>query len=103
MTWTPSARALLTSRRKCGLSSGAPPVMSSVGMRRRSRNVSAMSATVRAHFLGAMRARIDMAVHAALVAAIADIELQRVEPAAPDRREGDLLQQRQGLAHRAAV
>ena len=54
---------------------------------------------IRAHFLGAVRTCVDMAVHAALVAAIPDIELQGVEPSAPDRREGDLLQQRQSLAH----
>ena len=54
---------------------------------------------VRRHLLGAVRARVDMAVDAALVAAVADIELQRIEPPAPDRRERNLFEQRQGLAH----
>ena len=45
MTRTPMSRAAATSLRKCGLSSGAPPVMSSVAIRRRSRKASTTSAT----------------------------------------------------------
>jgi hypothetical protein len=54
-----------------------------------------------AHLLGAMRARADMAMHAGLVAAVADIDLQRVEPSAANRREGYLLEPRQTLVHAA--
>src|SRR5262249_18950138 len=53
------------------------------------------------HFLAAVRAGIDVAVHAGLVAAIADIALERVEPAPPNRRKGNLTQPRPGIAHRA--
>ncbi len=41
----------------------------------------------------------DVAMHAGLVAAIADIDLQRVEPAAADRRERDRFEQRPGVSH----
>ena len=51
------------------------------------------------HFFGAVGARVDVAMHAGLVAAIADIDLERVEPAAPDRREGNLLKQGPSIAH----
>src|SRR5262249_49974633 len=53
------------------------------------------------HFLAAVRAGIDVAVHAGLVAAIADIDLERVEPAAPDRRKGNLAKPRPRVTHRA--
>src|SRR5215472_16820543 len=79
------ARAAHTNLRKCGLSSGAPPVMSRVGRR----------------FLAAVRAGTDVAVHAGLVAAIADIDLERVEAAALNRRKGNLTKPRPGIAHRA--
>ncbi len=103
MTRTPRSRA----RRSRGggsarLSSGAPPVMSSVEMRRRSRKASTRSATSRRHLLGAVRAGIDVAMHAGLVAAIADIDLQRVERPAPERRKRDLLEQRPSVAHQRA-
>ena len=62
-----------------------------------------MSAIVAAHLLGAVRARVDVAMHAGLVAAIADIDLQGVEPAAADRREGNFLQQRKGVVHAGNV
>src|SRR5262245_36569887 len=52
------------------------------------------------HSLGTVRAGVDVAVHAGLIAAIADIDLKRVEPAAPDRRKGNLLKPRPGIAHR---
>ena len=42
------------------------------------------------HLLGAVRAGIDVAVHAGLVATIADIDLQGLKLPARDRREGDL-------------
>jgi len=51
------------------------------------------------HFLGAVRPGIDVAVHAALIAAVADIHLQRVETSALERREGDGVEQRQRVAH----
>src|SRR4051812_5516178 len=53
------------------------------------------------HFLGAVRTGVDMAMHAGLVAAIAKIDLQRVEPSPSDRGKGDLLEQWPGVAHRA--
>ena len=56
-----------------------------------------------AHLLGAVRTRADMAMHAGLVAAVADIDLQGVKPAAADRREGNFLQQRKGLVHAGNV
>jgi hypothetical protein len=40
-----------------------------------------------------------MAMHARLIAAIADIDLQRIEPAAPERRKIDLIEKRPGIAH----
>jgi hypothetical protein len=42
-------------------------------------------------------------MHAGLVAAIADVDLQGVEPAAADRRERDFLQQREGVVHAGNV
>src|SRR5262249_246086 len=53
------------------------------------------------HFLAAVWAGTDVAVHAGLVAAIADIDLERVEAAALNRRKGNLLKPRPGIAHRA--
>ena len=44
------------------------------------------------HFLGAVRTGVDVAMHARLVAAIAKINLQRVEPSPSDRGKGDLLE-----------
>ena len=70
------SRAAVTSRRKFGLSSGAPPVMSSV----RCGAVQEVDHQIggrRVHFLGAVRSGVDVAVHAGLVAAIADVDLQR--------------------------
>jgi hypothetical protein len=55
---------------------------------------------LRGHHLGARGPGVHMAVHAALVAAIADIELERVELSAPDRWERDLFEPREGFAHR---
>ena len=51
------------------------------------------------HLLGAVRPGIDVAMEAGLVAAIADIDLQRVEPAAAERRKGNGIEQRQHVAH----
>src|ERR1700730_13337078 len=53
------------------------------------------------HFLAAVRAGVDMAVHAGLGAAIADIDLKRIEPAPPNRRKGNLLKPWPGIAHDA--
>ena len=100
ITRTPMARAAVTSRRKCGLSSGAPPVMSSVRDAPAFAGRRAPCRRPRRHFLGAVRAGIDVAMHAGLVAAIADIDLQRVEPAAPERRKLDRFEQRPSIAHR---
>src|SRR5258708_3173374 len=52
-----------------------------------------------AHLLGAVRARSDMAMHAGLVAAIADVDLERVEPAAAKRREGNCFKTWQRFVH----
>ena len=47
----------------------------------------------RAHEFGAMRAGVDMAVHALLVAFVAQVHLQRAQTPPPHRRKGVLLQQ----------
>jgi hypothetical protein len=52
-----------------------------------------------AHLLGAVWARADMAMQAGLVASIPDVDLQRVEPPAANRRERDFFEKRQGLMH----
>src|SRR3974390_31348 len=51
------------------------------------------------HFLGAVRSRIDVAMHAGLVAAIADIDLQRLKVCAPYGEKGDALEKGQRIAH----
>src|SRR4029077_2116333 len=51
------------------------------------------------HFLGPRGAGIDVAMETRLVAAIADIDLQSFQPAAADRRKGNLLEQRTHIAH----
>ncbi len=53
-----------------------------------------------AHFLGAVRPRIDVTVDAGLIAAIADVDLQRFQLAPPDGRKSNLVEQRQRIAHR---
>ena len=55
------------------------------------------------HFLAAVRAGVDVAVHAGLVATISDIDLKRIEPAPPKRRKGNLLKPRPGIAHGAPL
>jgi hypothetical protein len=55
---------------------------------------------VRRQFLGAVRARADMAMDARLIAAIAYVDLQGVEPSAPDRRKRDFREQQIGVVHR---
>src|SRR5262249_6341270 len=50
-------------------------------------------------FLAAMRVGVEVAVHARLIAAVADIDLQRVEPPAPDRREREVFKQWPSVAH----
>ena len=54
------------------------------------------------HLLGTLRACADMTMHAGLIAAIAEIDLQGLEPAAPERRKSDLFEQRQRVAHRSS-
>ena len=81
------ARAASPAGGNCALSSGAPPVMSSVAMRRRATKVEHHVGDLGRHLLGAVRPGIDVAMEAGLVAAIADIDLQRVELAAADARE----------------
>ena len=54
---------------------------------------------VSSHFFGTRRPGIDVAMEARLVAAIADIDLQRVELGPADRGEGNLVEQRQHIAH----
>ena len=88
MTRTPSARAATTRARKCGLSSGAPPVRSSVshsgaGGEEGQHGVDGLAR----HLLGAVRPGIDVAVHAALVAAVAEIDLQGFDGTPAQRRE----------------
>jgi hypothetical protein len=51
------------------------------------------------HFLGSRGAGIDVAMETRLVAAIADIDLQCFQPAAADRRKGNLLEQWKHIAH----
>ena len=52
-----------------------------------------------AHLLGPMRAGIDVAMDARLVAAVADVDLQGGEVPALDRRKRDSLEQRPGISH----
>src|SRR6516225_723280 len=54
------------------------------------------------HLLGALRARAHMAMHARLIAAIADIDLQGVEPPSDERWEFDLFEQWPSIAHRVS-
>ena len=56
-------------------------------MRRRSRKGEDEVDRLAVHLLGAVRPGIDVAVHAGLVAAVAEIDLQRVEPAAAGGQE----------------
>jgi len=58
---------------------------------------------VSAHLLGAVGAGVDMAVQATLVAAVADVDLQRLEAAPAQRREIGPGQQGQRGVHRRAV
>ena len=75
------ARAGCTRRRKCALSSGAPPVRSSVAMAR-ARSTCEHQVDGRAvHHLGAVRTGVDVAVQAALVAVVAEVDLQGLRAA----------------------
>jgi hypothetical protein len=38
-------------------------------------------------------------MHALLIAAVTDIDLQRIKPPAPDRRKRDVLQERPRVSH----
>ncbi len=51
------------------------------------------------HRLGAMRAGVHVAVHAALVAAVAEIDLQRLQAPAPERRKAVVAHQRKRGVH----
>ncbi len=55
---------------------------------------------VRVHHLGAVGPRIDMAVNTGLVALVAQVDLQGLQRAAPDRREVGLDKQGKGRSHR---
>jgi hypothetical protein len=82
------------------LSSGAPPVRSSVvtpglAAMKSSNGIDGFSG----HFLGALRAGVDVAMQAALVAAIAEVDLQRVEHAPLEGGEIGTAQQGQGGVH----
>ncbi|MNZ36562.1 hypothetical protein D3C78_539880 [compost metagenome] len=52
-----------------------------------------------AHALGARRPGIDVAVQAALVAAIGQVDLQGFQLAAANRREVQGIEQREGVVH----
>ncbi len=54
------------------------------------------------HLLGALRARTHVAVHAGLIAAVADIDLQGVYAAAGERRKFDPSKKRPSIAHRVS-
>src|SRR6267142_2364045 len=56
---------------------------------------------LRRHHLGARRAGVDVAVHATLVAAVADVDLQRLQPLAAQGREAVLPQQRERRMHQS--
>jgi len=53
----------------------------------------------RRHHLGALRPGIDVAMHAALVAAVAEVDLQRLEALAPQGRKAVAREQRQRGVH----
>ena len=103
ITRTPMRARRRTRSRKCGFSSGAPPVTSSVPILRAASTRSTWSTVSRRHHFLAIGARIDVAVVARLVAAVADVDLQRVERAPGDRRKIGGLEQRQRGVHRAPV
>src|SRR4029453_19110814 len=52
------------------------------------------------HLLGSGRARIDVAVKTGLVAAVADVDLQRFKLAATEGRKTNLVEQRDRIGHR---
>ena len=91
ITWRPSARGRATISRKRGCNSGAPPVISSVGIacapEARQASTTASGITSRPVGTG-----VDVAVVAGLVAALADVDLQHRDVA----REGP----RAGASHR---
>ena len=93
ITRTPMLRAEWTSQRKWRLSSGAPPVMSSVAVRRRWESQHEVD-RVAVHFLGAVRTRIHVTVDAGLIAAISRLTCS-VSMRSPDRRERDGFEQGQ--------
>ena len=76
-----------TSQRKCGFSSGAPPVMSTVGIPRPGREVEAGGHRLPAHHLAAVGPGVDVAVPAGLVAELADVDLEDRDPLGPERTQ----------------
>jgi hypothetical protein len=82
MTSRPRAWACSTIHRKWWLISGAPPVMSRVGMPART-SVQAVLYRLRRHHLAAVRPGVDVAVPAGLVAHIADVDLEHSRSRSP--------------------
>src|SRR5919197_1278457 len=83
------SRAAVTRRRKCALSSGAPPL--EIGEHDIDRGA--------VHLLGAVRTRIDVAVDTGLVAAIADVHLQGLQGTARNLRKRNLVEQGPSITH----
>ena len=79
MTWRPRARHSDTSHRKSGLSSGAPPVMSTVGIVVFSSACETQRHRLAGHHLAAIGPRVDMTVPARLVAELADVDLEDLD------------------------
>ena len=88
MTRTPCSTAASTRNRKLGFNSGAPPVRSSTATPDADRKSTTCSCGTGGHLLGALRTRVHVAVHAGLVAEVAEVDLQRGEPAPAHRRKG---------------
>jgi hypothetical protein len=54
------------------------------------------------HRLGAVRPGVDVAMEAGLVAAVAEVDLKRGQPPAPDRRKGDGPKPGKRFVHRSS-
>jgi hypothetical protein len=84
----PELGGLLDQNRKFGLSSGAPPVISRVGMSWTAHDLDHFGGAVSSrHRLAAVRPCIDVAMRTGLVAQLADVDLQHVDPCRREERE----------------